>query len=292
MTVRQPLAVIAAGFAFFSYVFLYTPLKRKTTLNTLVGAVAGAMPPVIGWTAVTNSLDPAAAVLFAALFLWQVPHFLSIAWIYRTHYACDGLCILPVLDPNGDRTAQHMVGYCLALFLVSVVPSALGWAGWVYLLGRGRPRHRVRVVCGRFLVPPVGGASAASIEGVAGLFASLAGRTRCRGGVQFMGRTTLKLTSSILAIDLAHRRDQVGAAEKAGADWIQNGQEGASHATRNDRTRPHGRQHGATADQGRAPVRGLRHVAEGSGRTGQGEGRRSLLAARLREERTSRGRSG
>ena len=135
MTVRQPLAVIAAGFAFFSYVFLYTPLKRKTTLNTLVGAVAGAMPPVIGWTAVTNSLDPAAAVLFAALFLWQVPHFLSIAWIYRDDYARAGLCMLPVLDPNGDRTAQHMVGYCLALFLVSVVPSALGWAGWVYLLG-------------------------------------------------------------------------------------------------------------------------------------------------------------
>jgi protoheme IX farnesyltransferase len=135
LTVRQPLAIIAAGSAFASYVFLYTPLKRKTTLNTLVGAISGAMPPVIGWTAVTNSFDAVAAVLFAILFLWQVPHFLSIAWIYRDEYARAGLCMLPMVDPNGDRTARHMVGYCLALLLVSVIPSALGWAGWVYLLG-------------------------------------------------------------------------------------------------------------------------------------------------------------
>jgi protoheme IX farnesyltransferase len=101
LTVRQPLPILGAGFALASYVFLYTPLKRKTTLNTLVGAVAGAMPPVIGWTAVTNSLDPAAVVLFAVLFLWQVPHFLSIAWIYSDDYARAGLCMLPVLDPNG-----------------------------------------------------------------------------------------------------------------------------------------------------------------------------------------------
>jgi protoheme IX farnesyltransferase len=135
VTVRQPLAIIAAGFAFVSYVFLYTPLKRKTTLNTLVGAVAGAMPPVIGWTAVTNSCDPGAAVLFAILFLWQVPHFLAIAWIYREDYARAGLCMLPIGDASGDRTAPHMVGYCLALLPVSVIPSALGWAGAVYLLG-------------------------------------------------------------------------------------------------------------------------------------------------------------
>jgi protoheme IX farnesyltransferase len=135
LTVRQPLAILAAGFALACYVFVYTPLKRKTTLNTLVGAVSGAMPPVIGWTAVTNSVDAEAAVLFAILFLWQVPHFLSIAWIYRDDYARAGLCMLPMLDPNGDRTARHMVGYCLALLLVSVIPPALGWAGGVYLLG-------------------------------------------------------------------------------------------------------------------------------------------------------------
>jgi heme o synthase len=135
MAVRQPMAVIAAGFALGIYIFMYTPLKRKTTLNTLVGAVSGALPPVIGWTAATNSCDPGAAVLFAILFLWQVPHFLAIAWIYRDDYARAGLCMLPVLDPSGDRTALYMVGYCMALLLVSAIPPALGWAGAVYLLG-------------------------------------------------------------------------------------------------------------------------------------------------------------
>jgi protoheme IX farnesyltransferase len=135
LTVRQPLTILLASFALVCYVFVYTPLKRQTTLNTLVGAVPGAIPPVIGWTAVTNSFDPAAAVLFAVLFLWQVPHFLSIAWIYRDDYARAGFCMLPVLDPSGDRTARHIVGYCLALLPVSVIPSALGWASGTYLLG-------------------------------------------------------------------------------------------------------------------------------------------------------------
>jgi protoheme IX farnesyltransferase len=128
------LTVLLAGVALLCYVFVYTPLKRKTTLNTLVGAVPGAIPPVIGWTAVTDSFDTIAAVLFAVLFLWQVPHFLSIAWIYRDDYARAGFCVLPVLDPGGDRTAWHMLGYCLALLPVSVIPSALGWASGVYLL--------------------------------------------------------------------------------------------------------------------------------------------------------------
>jgi protoheme IX farnesyltransferase len=135
LTVRQPLATLAAGFAFASYVFLYTPLKRTTALNTLVGAIPGAMPPVIGWTAVTNSFDRGAAVLFAVLFLWQVPHFLAIAWIYREDYARAGLRMLPVVDPSGTRTAWCMVSYCLALLLVSMIPPALGWAGAAYLLG-------------------------------------------------------------------------------------------------------------------------------------------------------------
>jgi protoheme IX farnesyltransferase len=135
LTVRQPLAIVAAAFALISYVSLYTPLKRTTTLNTLVGAIPGALPPVIGWTAVTNSFDPAAAVLFVILFLWQVPHFLAIAWIYRVDYARARLCMLPVLDSKGDRTARRMVGYCLALLVVSMLPSALGWAGPFYFVG-------------------------------------------------------------------------------------------------------------------------------------------------------------
>ena len=134
LTVRQPLTILAAAFAIASYVFLYTPLKRTSTLNTLVGAIPGAMPPVIGWTAVTNSFDPAAAVLFAVLFLWQVPHFLAIAWIYRDEYSRAGLRMLPVVDPSGVRTARCMAGSCLALLAVSLVPAALGWTSPFYLL--------------------------------------------------------------------------------------------------------------------------------------------------------------
>ena len=135
LAVRQPLAVLAAALAFAAYVFLYTPLKRTTNLNTLVGAVAGAAPPVIGWTAATNALDLPAFVLFAILFLWQVPHFLAIAWLYRDDYARAELCMLPVQDPGGGRTARRMAGYSLALLVASLAPSALGWAGGVYLLG-------------------------------------------------------------------------------------------------------------------------------------------------------------
>jgi protoheme IX farnesyltransferase len=135
LMVRQPVSIAATAFALATYVFLYTPLKRKTPLNTLVGAIPGAMPPVIGWTAVTDSLDPVAGVLFAVLFLWQVPHFLSIAWIHRDDYARAGFRMLPVLDPNGDRTARHMLCYCVALLLVSITPSVLGWASGVYLVG-------------------------------------------------------------------------------------------------------------------------------------------------------------
>src|SRR5437868_2268360 len=107
LTVRQPLAIMAAAFAFVSYVFLYTPLKRTTTLNTLVGAVPGAMPPVIGWTAVTNSFDPAAAILFAVVFLWQVPHFLAIAWIYRDDYARARFRMLPAGSEGRSDGSVH-----------------------------------------------------------------------------------------------------------------------------------------------------------------------------------------
>jgi protoheme IX farnesyltransferase len=135
LTGARPLAILGAAFAFASYVFFYTPLKRMTTLNTLVGAIPGAMPPVIGWMAATNSFDPGAIVLFAVMYLWQVPHFLAIAWMYREDYAGAGLCMLSVLDPSGDLTARRMIGYCLALLLVSLIPSALGWAGTVYFVG-------------------------------------------------------------------------------------------------------------------------------------------------------------
>jgi protoheme IX farnesyltransferase len=135
LATRQPLAVLVAAVTFVLYVIVYTPLKRLTTLNTLVGAVPGALPPVIGWTAVRGTLAPEAGVLFAVLFLWQVPHFLAIAWIYREEYARAGLCMLPVADPEGKITGRQMVLYCLALVLVSLLPVFAGQAGLVYLAG-------------------------------------------------------------------------------------------------------------------------------------------------------------
>ncbi len=131
----DPLAALVAGITFVSYVFLYTPLKRKTSLNTLVGAVPGALPPVIGWTAVTGSVDPAVATLFMIVFLWQVPHFLAIAWIYRDDYARAGLHMLPVLDRDGGMSGRQMVSYCLALIPASLGPALLGVAGPIYLTG-------------------------------------------------------------------------------------------------------------------------------------------------------------
>jgi protoheme IX farnesyltransferase len=135
LAVRQPLAVLVAAATFVCYVGVYTPLKRKTTLNTLIGAVPGALPPVIGWTAAGGPAAPELGVLFLVLFLWQVPHFLAIAWIYRDDYARAGLRMLPVVDPRGTQTARQMVGFCLLLLLVSLAPVLLGGAGLVYLVG-------------------------------------------------------------------------------------------------------------------------------------------------------------
>ena len=135
VTARHPLAVLVAAVTFLNYVFVYTPLKRKTSLNTLVGAVAGALPPVIGWTAVRGTIDPEAVALFAILFLWQVPHFLAIAWIYRDDYRRAGLRMLPVFDRDGALSGRQMVRYCLALVPVSLAPYAFGWAGPIYLAG-------------------------------------------------------------------------------------------------------------------------------------------------------------
>jgi protoheme IX farnesyltransferase len=135
VALHQPLTAGVAGITFLSYVFLYTPLKRKTSLNTLVGAVPGALPPVIGWTAASGSLDPAMATLFVIVFLWQVPHFLAIAWLYRDDYARAGLCMLPVLDQDGRMSGRQMVSYCLALLPASLAPALLGAAGLVYLTG-------------------------------------------------------------------------------------------------------------------------------------------------------------
>jgi protoheme IX farnesyltransferase len=135
VTLQRILPMMVAGLALIGYVGLYTPLKRKTTLNTLVGAVPGALPPVIGWTAVTGSFDPEAAGLFLIVFLWQVPHFLAIARIYRDEYARAGMCMLPVVDRRGDMTSRQMLCYSLALIPASLMPVLLGQARIGYLVG-------------------------------------------------------------------------------------------------------------------------------------------------------------
>lgn len=137
VAVPHPLTFGVTAFTFVSYVFAYTPLKTRTTLNTLVGAVPGAMPPVIGWTAVTGTLDAGAVALFLIVFVWQIPHFLAIAWRYRDEYGGAGLRMLPVGDRTGDRTAQQMLLYGLALVPVSLVPVQIGIAGPMYAVVAG-----------------------------------------------------------------------------------------------------------------------------------------------------------
>lgn len=117
------------------YIGAYTPLKRRTTLNTLVGAVPGAIPPVMGWTAATGSIGVGAGALFAILYLWQLPHFLSIAWMYREDYARAGLRMLPVVDAEGVWTGRMAALYASALVPVSVAPTPLGLAGGAYFFG-------------------------------------------------------------------------------------------------------------------------------------------------------------
>jgi protoheme IX farnesyltransferase len=135
LSLGRPWAALVAAITFASYVGIYTPLKARTPLNTLIGAVPGALPPLIGWCAVRHDVNLEAGALFLILFLWQVPHFLAIAWIYRDDYARAGLRMLPVLDPDGRRTGQQMTAYCLLLLPASLCPYFIGSAGPVYLAG-------------------------------------------------------------------------------------------------------------------------------------------------------------
>ena len=129
------LTALLGAVALTGYVFVYTPLKRVTSLATVVGAIPGAIPPMMGWSAVRNQLDPAAWVLFGILFFWQMPHFLAIAWLCREDYARGGFPMLTVLDPEGVRTARQMILYGAALVPVSLLPSLLGLMGGVYFVG-------------------------------------------------------------------------------------------------------------------------------------------------------------
>lgn len=118
-----------------SYLLLYTPLKRKTSYCTLVGAFPGAMPPLIGWAAARGSLGLEAWILYAMLFIWQFPHFLAIAWMYREDYARAGLLMLPADDPQGRAAARQILATSLLLLPVSLVPTGLGQLGVIYFIG-------------------------------------------------------------------------------------------------------------------------------------------------------------
>jgi len=116
------------------YLLLYTPLKTRTTLSTVVGAFPGAMPPLIGWAAARGQVGIAAWVLFAILFLWQFPHFLAIAWMYREDYGRAGILMLPVVEPEGRVTGQQIVAFTIMLIPVSLLPAVMGISGRVYLV--------------------------------------------------------------------------------------------------------------------------------------------------------------
>jgi len=128
-------AGLVAAATFVSYVFWYTPMKRRTTLNTVIGGIPGALPPVIGWVAVRGHFGPEAWILFAVLFFWQMPHFLALAWMYRKDYERAGYKMLPVVDPTCASTSRQILLYTTALLPVSLIPTLFGIAGAAYFIG-------------------------------------------------------------------------------------------------------------------------------------------------------------
>ncbi len=130
--------LFAAGLALLTialYVLIYTPLKVRSTLNTIIGAVCGAIPPMIGWVAVTGSLDDGAWVLAMILFVWQLPHFLALAWLYRDDYQRGGYVMLPLVDPRGELTGRVLILTSLILLPLGLMGTTLMLAGWWYAVG-------------------------------------------------------------------------------------------------------------------------------------------------------------
>lgn len=130
----NPLSAVVALATLVSYAAIYTPLKLRTSFATVIGAIPGALPPVIGWAAATNTLDRGAWVLFGIVFLWQLPHFLAIAWMYREDYARAGFPMLPVVEPDGRSTARQSVLYAAALVPLSLAPTLVGIATPTYFV--------------------------------------------------------------------------------------------------------------------------------------------------------------
>jgi protoheme IX farnesyltransferase len=151
----HPLPAFLSVVTLATYIWLYTPMKRYSTLNTVLGAIPGALPPVLGWTAATGSLSVEAGTLFLIIFLWQFPHFWAIAWLYREDYANAGMQMVPVLDgEQGRMTGRLLVNNILVLVAASMGPTLAGMAGVVYLAGATLLGLFFMLVAFRFLLSP------------------------------------------------------------------------------------------------------------------------------------------
>jgi heme o synthase len=159
------LTAVLAALTLASYVFVYTPLKRRTSLSTLIGAVPGALPIVGGWTAAGGPLDTRASILFAILFLWQLPHFLALSWIYRDEYARAGLQMLSVGDTDGRTTFRQAALHAAALVPVSLAPAVVGLGGPLYFVGAA-------LLSGAYLWASVSAARHPSRDGARRLFSA------------------------------------------------------------------------------------------------------------------------
>jgi heme o synthase len=135
LTMVNALSALIALATCLLYLGAYTPLKTRTPLATAVGALPGALPPLIGWAAATGSLSLGAWILFAILFFWQFPHFMAIAWMYREDYARAGIKMLPVVDPKGDRTFAQIIWTSAVLVPTTLLPALIGLAGIRYFFG-------------------------------------------------------------------------------------------------------------------------------------------------------------
>jgi protoheme IX farnesyltransferase len=131
----NPLAAILGAITLAAYLFVYTPMKSRTHLSTVVGALPGAMPPLMGYAASSGVLNAEAWSLFFILFVWQFPHFLAIAWMYRDDYARAGIRMLPVVEPDGKSTSRQIILYATTLIPISLLPVMLGMSGTIYLIG-------------------------------------------------------------------------------------------------------------------------------------------------------------
>jgi len=144
ITVAGALMIVAASNALAAavalttlivYVAVYTPLKRRTSFSTVIGAIPGALPPIVGWAAASGEVTAKAWTLFGIMFLWQLPHFLAIAWMYREDYARAGLPMMPVIEPDGRSTGRQSLLYAAALVPVSLAPTPLHMTGQIYFAG-------------------------------------------------------------------------------------------------------------------------------------------------------------